>query len=218
MTGMDSDSGQSITDKERNWQNLLDKRDDLYWQLGEKPGPPPDFPDFRALKEEVDGLEQGLLPQPFYVECPQCEDDLPDDPYGLCRPCTLANVARLEADNYDGDRHRRRLRTYDLEPEHFARLYVFQRGACAICRTALAVDETHIDHNHSSGAVRGLLCQPCNVGIGFLRDDVQSLTRAIKYLQNPPTLKVFRRGTPRSLPLGLDEALQHREKAFSGKT
>lgn len=54
-----------------------------------------------------------------------------------------------------------------------------QKGCCAICgRVAKLV----IDHVHGTGAIRGLLCSPCNVGLGMFREDVGRLARAIQYV------------------------------------
>ena len=55
-----------------------------------------------------------------------------------------------------------------------------QGGLCAICRQAPAV---HVDHDHATGTVRGLLCFPCNAAIGHLRDDPQIMRRAAAYLE-----------------------------------
>jgi hypothetical protein len=41
----------------------------------------------------------------------------------------------------------------------------------------------HIDHDHRTGKVRGLLCVSCNTGIGKLGDDVDGLYRALRYVQ-----------------------------------
>lgn len=64
-----------------------------------------------------------------------------------------------------------------------------QNGLCAICKTDIA-DYKHssfstfsVDHDHETGAVRGLLCQPCNIGLGGFRDNEQFLLSAIKYLR-----------------------------------
>ena len=40
-----------------------------------------------------------------------------------------------------------------------------------------------VDHCHSSGKVRGLLCRNCNSGIGMLKDDVEIIKSAMKYLE-----------------------------------
>jgi len=61
----------------------------------------------------------------------------------------------------------------------YEKLLQEQQGRCAICR---AKRELVVDHNHDTGAVRGLLCYPCNVGLGCFADDEYVLRRALKYL------------------------------------
>jgi hypothetical protein len=55
-----------------------------------------------------------------------------------------------------------------------------QHGVCAICQTAPAA---HVDHNHQSGTVRGLLCFRCNAALGQLGDDPVVVRRAARYLE-----------------------------------
>lgn len=63
-----------------------------------------------------------------------------------------------------------------------------QGSSCAICRVD---DETYgtlfIDHEHSSGRVRGLLCGHCNFGLGHFRDSVDLLTAATSYIERADT-------------------------------
>lgn len=56
-----------------------------------------------------------------------------------------------------------------------------QDGKCAICREKK--DRLCVDHHHESGVFRGLLCVPCNAGIGNFQDSIEYLTHAIEYLQ-----------------------------------
>lgn len=73
---------------------------------------------------------------------------------------------------------------YGLSLEDYARMYVSQRQQCAICASALKLDKfTHVDHCHSSGRVRGLLCFDCNSTLGHARDSVSRLRAAAEYLQ-----------------------------------
>ena len=54
-----------------------------------------------------------------------------------------------------------------------------QGGVCAICQSAPAI---HIDHDHRTGAVRGMLCFRCNAALGQLGDSPDVLVRAARYL------------------------------------
>ena len=62
-----------------------------------------------------------------------------------------------------------------------------QGGVCALCRKAAPGtnsrnDKLVVDHCHTTGAVRGLLCHTCNRALGLLKDDAVLLRRAITYL------------------------------------
>lgn len=60
-----------------------------------------------------------------------------------------------------------------------------QVGRCAICERLFSycTKDIHVDHCHKSLKVRGLLCADCNKGLGFFKDNVRALERAILYLQ-----------------------------------
>jgi len=85
-------------------------------------------------------------------------------------------------------------RTYGLEPDQYFGLYDRQEGRCAICLCDLPRDRPtreqmkagvlapHVDHCHDTGAIRGILCGPCNQGLGLLRESVANLARAVDYL------------------------------------
>lgn len=58
-----------------------------------------------------------------------------------------------------------------------------QEGLCAICRRQIGFTrETHVDHCHLTGKVRGLLCSGCNRALGGAEDNVETLRRMIAYL------------------------------------
>lgn len=56
-----------------------------------------------------------------------------------------------------------------------------QGGVCAICKGSL--DKPCVDHSHETGAIRGILCIPCNTGLGAFKDNTESLANAIEYLE-----------------------------------
>lgn len=56
-----------------------------------------------------------------------------------------------------------------------------QGGRCLLCGE---VKPLAVDHDHVTGAVRGLLCKGCNTGIGLLREDPMLLRAAARYLES----------------------------------
>jgi len=72
---------------------------------------------------------------------------------------------------------------YQISLESFEQMFVSQNGSCAICLDEFQTrKDICVDHDHSSGQVRQLLCQKCNSAIGYLKEDVFILYRAIEYL------------------------------------
>lgn len=65
------------------------------------------------------------------------------------------------------------------------RLYIEQKGCCAICKRHQTEfkKRLNIDHCHTTGVVRGLLCQTCNTSLGGFKDNVKNLESAISYLK-----------------------------------
>ncbi len=73
------------------------------------------------------------------------------------------------------------MRTYGLSIEIYEFLTAIQGGRCAACDRPS--DDLHVDHEHGTGRVRGLLCGSCNRGIGLLGDDPDRLESAAAYLR-----------------------------------
>ena len=71
------------------------------------------------------------------------------------------------------------LRKYRLRPEDHARMVSLRQGRCAICEQPRKLV---VDHNHSTGEPRDLLCDGCNRGLGYFKEDPASLRRAADYL------------------------------------
>lgn len=62
-------------------------------------------------------------------------------------------------------------------------LYEAQGGLCALCTISLDTVKACVDHCHSTGLVRGILCDRCNVGLGFLEPSLEAfLQRVEQYL------------------------------------
>jgi hypothetical protein len=81
--------------------------------------------------------------------------------------------------------HKYTLREHGMTPEEYEVLVEAQGGVCAICgRPEPEGRKLHVDHNHRTGARRGLLCGPCNRALGMFEDDPERLLAAAAYLQH----------------------------------
>lgn len=76
---------------------------------------------------------------------------------------------------------RRKVRGYGITIDDYNNMIDSQNGVCLICNKP---NKLVIDHNHTTGKVRGLLCHYCNLGIGYFKDNTDNLNRAIEYLNN----------------------------------
>ena len=77
------------------------------------------------------------------------------------------------------------LKKYNLTPSDYEELLVAQDFKCAICKKHISEFKRRlaVDHCHETGRVRGLLCMPCNIGLGHLGDTEESLLNALSYLR-----------------------------------
>lgn len=74
---------------------------------------------------------------------------------------------------------------YGLTPEQYEALLERQGGKCAICDTETpgGKGSWHVDHDHETKKVRGLLCHNCNIALGNFKDDPVLLEAAAAYLE-----------------------------------
>ena len=79
-------------------------------------------------------------------------------------------------------------RNYGITTEDYERMLEEQGGRCAICKTDQPGGRLNkyfnVDHCHSTGKVRGLLCMACNTMLGQADDDITTLSNAITYLES----------------------------------
>lgn len=123
-------------------------------------------------------------------------------PKGYCWPCEKAYL--LERNNGAGNAKRRAVARNSRRRNHWAsvqRMYGItqieydallerQGGRCAICRTDTVGGNGkrwHIDHDHATGIVRGLLCMKCNLGLGYFDEDHHRMINACIYLGAVPS-------------------------------
>lgn len=86
---------------------------------------------------------------------------------------------------YTQSQRKARLNKYSLSPEEYEDMLERQDGKCAVCKEVMGGSRNeHVDHDHVTGKVRGLLCAHCNTAIGKFRDEPERLIAAAQYLMN----------------------------------
>lgn len=105
--------------------------------------------------------------------------------HAYCSPCRREYERSRPRVRDFSERRRATLKyKYNITPEEYARLRAKQADSCAICgrhESELRVS-LNLDHCHSTGRFRGLLCGNCNRALGLFGDNPQLLQRAVKYL------------------------------------
>lgn len=76
----------------------------------------------------------------------------------------------------------RLLGRYGITPEELDSMLTKADNKCELCSKVFSGREPHVDHNHTTGKVRGLLCNSCNTGLGHFKEDPELLRKAISYI------------------------------------
>lgn len=108
-----------------------------------------------------------------------------------CEPCRKeadrAKVRRWKARHPEQQRGIARrsnlLWKYGLTLADYDALLAEQGGVCAVCRTHETKLPLHVDHCHSTGRVRGLLCSNCNTALGKLKESPDRIAALLRYAQ-----------------------------------
>lgn len=122
-----------------------------------------------------------------YACCRYCgKTDSKHHSLGECNRCYLRCMAKTTS----GARYKQNalLKMFRSDEESFNKLVEKQGNSCAICgkHQDESIRKLHLDHNHKTGMIRGLLCAQCNVGLGSFSDDVDRMLKAIDYLKRTP--------------------------------
>ncbi len=75
------------------------------------------------------------------------------------------------------------MKNYRLPISEYKSMLEEQGGLCAICGNPCRYGRLHVDHCHKTKKLRGLLCRPCNHGLGNFKDNPEYLISAIRYLE-----------------------------------
>ena len=95
------------------------------------------------------------------------------------------------AKNKDKQKHQDLIKKYGISLDQYKEQHQVQSGVCAICgnpetivdKRSKRVRHLAVDHNHTTGQIRGLLCMGCNQGIGNFQEDLDRLKKAVTYLE-----------------------------------
>ena len=138
----------------------------------------------RAARERPPSAPEG------HKRCPDCDQVLAHTAFprnkasrdGLasyCKPCHNARThAARERAGGSRDYHLRR--RYGITEAEYDALVAAQGGVCAVCQER---PPGHVDHDHRTGAVRGVLCSGCNQGLGNFRDSADAMRRGADYIE-----------------------------------
>lgn len=158
----------------------------------------------KSRQNRLDAIENGKKYYESETPCKVCGSKEKYTKNSSCRPCTLK---KSKGNLYDAElmgkyrtkekkakwlreneerrvaiQRRYQLKQYGITENDYQKMLAEQKGVCKIC----GVEETvnlSVDHCHTTGTVRGLLCKKCNVGIGYFKDNPDTLAKAIEYLQ-----------------------------------
>ena len=129
----------------------------------------------------------------MFKRCTKCGEEKPysefhfekrssDGVVSRCKDCTRAYGKQWR--QAKGNMYHRTQR-YGITPAEYHEMLDEQLGRCACCGSSNPKRKAGfvVDHDHSTGLVRGLLCHSCNIGIGQLGDSISGLTNAVDYLR-----------------------------------
>lgn len=130
--------------------------------------------------------------------CETCQSEFKRDRNDTRRFCGSCRLERRRAADRQKQRAERKTseykaryrdymlrKSYGISAAQMNAIFVMQGSSCAICKSTDAQWKRkgwHVDHNHDTGVVRGILCQKCNLMIGLAMDSPSTLVSAAQYL------------------------------------
>lgn len=140
----------------------------------------------------------------YILECSSCKSKLPYFKFSKksnskrgysykCKSCHNSYVREIWYKK-NSDKHKKSVRDWSLrnrfkvlsykygESDEFIRdLFLKSNNSCNVCYTK---DDLCVDHCHTSGKIRGVLCRSCNVSLGLLKEDVGVIKSLADYLES----------------------------------
>lgn len=100
--------------------------------------------------------------------------------------CDGHGVVKSECQRCKDNHYRINLGRRGLTPEQYTEMLSAQNGGCKVCAGPSGHRRFHVDHDHKTGVVRGLLCSNCNVALGQAKDSASRLMALAEYLEPMP--------------------------------
>ena len=144
----------------------------------------------QARKSYQRRMENGGIPKGEF--CSKCGKVRDGSHASYCIECFTAYQIQWNMENAEKRaviRRRSHLKSlYGISTEEFEAMLSEQAGLCLICNSVMSLTEktggrmVHVDHNHDTGDVRGLLCSRCNQGLGCFDDSPDLMVAAAAYI------------------------------------
>lgn len=104
-----------------------------------------------------------------------------------CKSCAIKETQAWYKDNKDVAKNTRLLANYGISLNEYKARLLAQDYKCPLCSKsfsegAFGPDSPVVDHCHTNGHVRGIICNECNRGLGYFRDNPEALMNAVQYL------------------------------------
>ena len=103
-----------------------------------------------------------------------------------CKSCCNKKAIEWSKNNPEAvktSRRRTKLKKkYGITVEQYDAMFEQQKGVCKVCEKEHKRRPLNVDHNHITGAVRGLLCDKCNMALGLVDDSTERLIKLTEYL------------------------------------
>mgnify|MGYP003625557836 CR=1 FL=1 len=99
----------------------------------------------------------------------------------------LARAKTWSLNNKDKIRENKLKTKYNLTLDQYNKMLSDQNNSCKVCNIKFNINikmiTPHVDHCHTTGKIRGLLCMNCNTSLGFLKEDTKIMQKLIEYVK-----------------------------------
>jgi hypothetical protein len=109
----------------------------------------------------------------------------PNSRKAKCKSCDILRVRKRHQDNPERTKNNDLKRLYGITLNEYTQMLTEQNNQCAVCHTTDPGGKHKkfmVDHCHTTGKVRGLLCKRCNIALGEVNDNIGTLQAMVEYL------------------------------------